>query len=154
MANVTHNTFVLRRSYPHQPGRAFAAFSNLEKKRLWYAQGGAHDVVRYELDFTLGGKETLVGKMKPGTPIAGALLTWSHTFEDIVENERIVFSQTLDIGDKRISCALITAEFRADGDGCDLLLTHQAAYFEGAEGPQMREAGWRRLLEAIAAALD
>ncbi len=154
MPEVTHNTFVLHRAYPQPPQKVFAAFATPEKKRRWYAQGGAHDVVSYDLDFARGGREILVGKMKPGTPIAGALLTWSHTFEDIVEAKRIVFTQTLDVGDNRISCALITAEFHADGNGCALTFTHQAAYFEGADGPQMREMGWRALLDAVAAALS
>jgi hypothetical protein len=32
------------------------------------------------------------------------------------------------------------------GTGTDLVLTHQGAFFEGADGPEMREAGWRKLL--------
>lgn len=151
-AAVAHNTFTLERTYPHAPARVFAAFSDLARKQRWYAQGGAHDVVSYALDFRTGGKEVLVGKMKPGTPIAGAVLTWAQTFENIVPDERIVFTQTLDIGDKRISCALITVELRPAGAGCALVFTHQAAYFEGADGPQMREMGWSALLEAMAAA--
>lgn len=154
MADIAHNTFVIERTYPKPPAKVFAAFALPEKKKRWYAAGGAHDVVSYDLDFRRGGREVLVGKMKPGTPIAGAMLTWSQTFEDIVDNERIVFGQTLDIGERRVSCALITAEFHADGAGCRLVFTHQAAYFEGADGPQMREMGWRVLLEAVAGALE
>jgi len=153
-ARVTHNSFVLERKYPQAPRKVFAAFSEIEKKRRWYANGGAHDVVQYDLNFTRGGKEVLVGRMKPGTPIAGALLTWSQTFEEIVDGQRIVFTQTLDVGDHRISCALITVELFPEGAGCSVLLTHQGAFFEGADGPQMREMGWRALLDAVAAAIE
>jgi len=34
--------------------------------------------------------------------------------------------------------------------GTDLICTHQGAFFEGADGPQMREAGWRHLFENLA----
>jgi hypothetical protein len=34
------------------------------------------------------------------------------------------------------------------------VFTHQAAFFEGADGPQMREHGWRYLLDAVSGALD
>jgi hypothetical protein len=34
--------------------------------------------------------------------------------------------------------------------GTDLILTHQAAFFEGADGPKMRQDGWRKLLEKLA----
>jgi uncharacterized protein YndB with AHSA1/START domain len=152
--SVVHNTFVIEKEYPKAPDRVFAAFSDPAKKKRWYAAGGAHDVVSYEIDFRVGGKETLVGKMKPGTPIAGAVLTWTQTYLEVSENRRIVFTQTLDVGERRISVALITAEFMEEGAGCRLVFTHQAAYFEPADGPQMREHGWRVLLDQLGGALD
>jgi hypothetical protein len=33
--------------------------------------------------------------------------------------------------------------------GTDLIFTHQGAFFEGADGPEMREAGWRKLLDRL-----
>lgn len=154
MSETVHNTFVLKRSYPQSPQKVFLAFSSEDKKRRWYARDGAHEVLSYKLDFAIGGKEVLAGKMKAGTPIAGAVLTWSHEYLSITEGERVVFTQTLDVGAQRISCALITAEFLDDGGGCNLVFTHQAVYFEGADGPQMREMGWKVLLESLPLALD
>ena len=95
-----------------------------------------------------------IGRMKAGTPIAGATLTWAASYEDIAESKRIVFCQTLDRDGLRISVALITAEFVAQGAGCRLVFTHQAAFFEGSDGPQMREHGWRYLLDAVAGTLE
>src|SRR5262249_29694013 len=132
--------------YPKPPEKAFAAFSDAAKKKRWYAESRGHDIGEYALDFRVGGSEVLEVVMKPGTPIAGARLRWAQTYNDIKDNVRIVFSQTLDINGKRISAALITVEFRAVKTGCDLIFTHQAAFFEGADGPQMREAGWKALL--------
>ncbi len=37
--------------------------------------------------------------------------------------------------------------------GTDLICTHQGAFFEGADGPKMREAGWRTLLDKLTAEL-
>jgi hypothetical protein len=34
--------------------------------------------------------------------------------------------------------------------GTDLICTHQGTFFEGADGPQIREAGWRLLFEQLA----
>ena len=152
--SAVHNTFVIEKDYPKAPEKVFAAFADTAKKRRWYASGGTHDVVSYELDFRVGGKEVLVGKMKPGTPIAGQVLTWAQTYQAIETGKRIVFTQTLDVGERRISVAVITAEFVEDGAGCKLTFTHQAAYFENSDGPQMREMGWRYLLDAVAGALD
>jgi uncharacterized protein YndB with AHSA1/START domain len=54
------------------------------------------------------------------------------------------------LGDRRISASLVTVEFLPTDRGTDLICTHQGAFFEGADGPQMREAGWRHLLEQLA----
>lgn len=151
---VTHNTFVIERTYPKGPGKVFAAFSDPAKKAKWYASGAGSDPVAYECDFRVGGREVMTRRMKPGTPIAGAVLTWAQTFDDIVPDARIVFSQTLDRDGVRISVALVTFELFAEGTGCRLVLTHQAAFFDGADGPQMREHGWGVLLDGIAGALD
>jgi uncharacterized protein YndB with AHSA1/START domain len=56
----------------------------------------------------------------------------------------------MDFGEKRISASLVTIEFLATDKGTDLICTHQGAFFEGADGPQIREAGWRHLLEQLA----
>jgi len=151
---MIHNTFVIERTYPRSAGDVFAAFSVPEKKRRWYAEGGAHDVLSYDLDFRLGGAEVLIGKMKPDTPVAGAVLKWSQTFIDIVEDKRIVFTQTVDFEDRRISCALISVDLKPEAAGCAMMFTHQGVFFEGADGPEMREMGWRGLLDGAADALD
>jgi hypothetical protein len=50
-----------------------------------------------------------------------------------------------------ISASLVTVELLAAALGTDLILTHQAAFFEGADGPEMREDGWRKLIENLSA---
>jgi uncharacterized protein YndB with AHSA1/START domain len=149
-----HSTFVIERAYPRSPEQVFEAFRDPAKKKRWYGESKGHDILEYDLDFRVGGREVLAARIKPGTPIAGAVLRWSQTFDDIRENCRIVFNQTLDIGDKRISCALITVEFRAMEAGCVLVFTHQAVFFEGADGPKMRQDGWAGLLEKLGKELE
>jgi hypothetical protein len=47
----------------------------------------------------------------------------------------------------------VTVEFLPTDQGTDLICTHQGAFFEGADGPQIRESGWRTLLERLATEL-
>jgi hypothetical protein len=61
----------------------------------------------------------------------------------------VVLASTMAIGGKPISASLVTFEFLPSGTGTDLIFTHQGAFFEGADGPEMREAGWRSLLERL-----
>ena len=55
----------------------------------------------------------------------------------------------MSLGDKRISASLVTIELLPTDKGTDLICTHQGAFFEGSDGPQIREAGWRQLLELL-----
>jgi hypothetical protein len=53
------------------------------------------------------------------------------------------------LAEKCISASLGTVELLPTASGTRLLFTHQGAFFEGADGPQMREAGWHKLLEKL-----
>ena len=147
--SVIHNTFVIERSYPVTPERVFAAFADPAKKRRWFVEGGGNKVEHYEMDFRVGGKER--ASFSHGAPVEGILFTNDTTYQDIVPNRRVVFASTMTMGEKCISASLVTVEFLRSDTGADVVFTHQAAFFEGADGPEMREAGWSKLLERLAA---
>lgn len=63
---------------------------------------------------------------------------------------RLVFFQTLDVDQARISAALVTVQIAPRGGETEVVLTHQAVYFEGADGPAMRRTGWEHLLDLMA----
>jgi uncharacterized protein YndB with AHSA1/START domain len=148
--SVVHSTFVIERSYPKSPEQVFSAFADSVKKRRWFAEGERHDIEKFEMDFRVGGVERLEYRFKEGSPFPGAPLTSVGSYHDIVPNERIVTSSTMALGGKRISASLVTFEFLPTNRGTDLICTHQGAFFEGSGGPQMREAGWRKLLDQLA----
>lgn len=146
---VIHNTFVIERSYPTAPERVFAAFADPSKKRRWFAEGEDHDIEAFEMDFRAGGNEHARFRLKGG-PLKGTAFTSDSTYQDIVPNRRIVIASTMTFGDRCISASLATVELLPTEKGTGLIFTHQGAFFEGADGPQMREGGWGRLLEQLA----
>jgi uncharacterized protein YndB with AHSA1/START domain len=150
--SVTHNTFVLERTYPAAPQRVYDAIANPAKKRGWFVEGEGHDVEHFEMDFRPGGSERIRYRFLKG-PLQSAVLSNDAKYEDIVPNRRVVISSTMSIDDRRISASLVTFELLPDENGTLLILTNQGVYFEGADGPEMRQAGWRKLLEGLSAAL-
>jgi uncharacterized protein YndB with AHSA1/START domain len=147
--SVIHNTFVIERNFAATPERVFAAFADPAKKLRWYSQGEHHDVEEFELDFRVGGTELSRYRFKENTPFNGVPLVNQGSFQDIVPNQRFVSASTMTMGDKRISSSLVTIELLPAGTGTDLICTHQGAFFEGSDGPVMREAGWRTLFDRL-----
>jgi len=147
--SVIHNTFVIERSYPVPPERVFNAFTDPAKKRRWYVESVHNEIEHYELDFRVGGKESARFRFKEGSPVAGLTCINEGGHLDIVPNQRIVIASTMNIGGRCISASLSTFELLATDKGTDLIFTHQGAFFEGADGPKMREEGWSKLLERL-----
>ena len=152
--SVIHSTFVIERSYPKPPEVVFSAFADAAKKRRWFAEGHSHAVEEFEMDFRVGGTERTRYRFMEGSPFHGVALSNEGSYQDIVPNRCIVNASTMTLGDKRISSSLVTFEFLRTDKGTDLICTHQGAFFEGSDGPQMREAGWHKLLENLAKDLE
>jgi uncharacterized protein YndB with AHSA1/START domain len=147
---VSHGTFVIERSYPTTPERIFAAFSDPVKKRRWFVEGPKFEVQEFEIDFRVGGRERSSFRAPLDSPIKGAIITNDTVYQDIVPNRRMVIAYTMTVGDHRISASLATFELLPGAGSTRLIFTEQAAFFEHADGPKMREEGWRELLEQLA----
>ena len=149
--SVIHSTFVIERSYPESPERVFAAFADAEKKRRWFVEGENKEVEEFEMDFRVGATERARFRFKQGTPLKGVVFTNDSSYQDIVPNRRIVTAlqwPSLRSASRRLWSRLNSCRRKR---GRDLIVTHQGAFFEGADGPEMREEGWRTLLDRLTA---
>jgi len=142
--SVIHSTFVIRRSYPTTPQRVFAAFADPAKKRRWFAPDQGEQMEEFEMEFRVGGRER-----KQFTFNAGKVCENRTIYQDIVTDRRIVFAYTMTIGDHCFSASQSTVELLPTDKGTDLIFTEQAAFFENADGPEIREKGWTLLIDRM-----
>ena len=145
---VTHTTFVIERTYPVPPPQVFAAFADPELKRRWFAMPPDWVDAHHSLDFRVGGHET-----NRGGPPGDVVHRFEARYQDIVENERIVYTYDLYLDARRMSVSLATIELRPDPDGTRMTFTEQGAFLDGIDDPAGREHGTKLLLDALAAAM-
>lgn len=139
--SVTHSTFTLERDYPAAPARVFAAWADPTAKAHWFAGPDAE----HELDFRVGGRETVHGHHRE----SGVSLTFEATYRDVVPNERLVYASTLFAGDILSTVSITTVEFRPSDTGTRLVLTEQGTFLDGQERPDWRERGTGHQLDAL-----
>jgi len=151
--SAVHSTFVIERRFAAAPGHVFSALSDPDQVRRWYAEAGGRAAETFEMEFRIRGRQRMSSPLGHDTPFPGAILASDAEFLDIVPGRRMVLAQTMTLAEQRISAALITYEVAAVDGGSELNFTHQGAFFEGSDGPEMREHGWRTLLDSLQHAL-
>jgi uncharacterized protein YndB with AHSA1/START domain len=142
--NTTHATFVIERDYRHPPTEVFAAFASPQSKAKWFVGPENWDKSNHNLDFRIGGKES-VGGGPPGGPVH----YYNAEYWEITQNERIVSSYEMHIDERRISVSLATMEFKPHGAGTKFVLTEQGAFLDGYDDAGERERGANELLTQL-----
>jgi uncharacterized protein YndB with AHSA1/START domain len=142
--SVTHATFSVERRYDVSPAEVFAAWSDPAAKARWFAESEGWTTSDFELDFRIGGRELFRGR-----PEGGPLITYRALYQDIVPEQRIVYSYAMDSDETRISVSLATVQMEATGAGTRLVFTEQGAFLDDLVTPASREQGMGGLLDAL-----
>jgi uncharacterized protein YndB with AHSA1/START domain len=148
VSTTTHASFVVERLYGAGPARVFAAWADPVAKRAWFAEGEGWEIKSFELDFREGGAERSTFRLEKGQETFGED-TWfgnDTVFNEVVPNERILFTYSMDRNGARFSVSIASVELKPDGAGTRLIFSEHGAFFDGADGAKMREAGWHELL--------
>lgn len=140
---VAHKTVTLKKKLPFKVEKVFKAFASVEARRQWGVPTG--DAIRYlKASFTVGG----IDKFKCGSPRKMEYGGLVH-YTDIVNNCRIISTETISHKSKRISSALVTVEFVEANDHTVLILTAQVASFDGIDMSQGYKRGWGAVLKNL-----
>lgn len=139
---VVHDSFALERTYPASPEQVFAAWATQPAKAQWFGETGGTE--EHTLDFEVGGREHLSGKIPDGPSFA-----YDAVYQDIVENERAVWSYDMHLDGRRISVSLATLEITGVPGGAKLVLTEHGAFLDSLDTNAQREEGTSEILDKL-----
>ena len=144
--SIAHGSFTVTRSYPAAPARVFGAWANPEFKRKWFGsprEGSADDI----FEFRVGGREYNAAKM------GNDLITFDVRYQDIIPDERIIYTYEMTINRQRISVSLATIEIEPEGTGSKMTVVEHGAFLDGLDNVRQREEGTNALFDALGKAL-
>lgn len=139
---VKHATFVVERTYAASLARVYQAWSDANSKAKWFSKPEI-------FEFRVGGRE-----YSSGGPPEGPVFTFDAYYQEIVPEERIVYSYSLDSDDIRMSVSITTVELIPTEGGTRLVFTEQGAFFDGHDSPEIREHGTNEMLDALGKSLE
>ncbi|MEC0371090.1 SRPBCC family protein [Paenibacillus chibensis] len=139
---VKHATFVIERMYSASPERVYQAWSDPVAKAKWYSKP---DI----FEFRVGGRE-----YSSGGPPEGPVFTFDAIYQELVPEQRIVYTYSLDSDGTRISVSITTVELIQMEGGTKLIFTEQGAFFDGHDTPEVREHGTNIMLDTLGKVLE
>jgi uncharacterized protein YndB with AHSA1/START domain len=142
-----HATFVIERKLNATPALVFSAWARPEAKARWFACSSEWDSLEFRMDFRVGGQEVNRGRPRAGGPVHA----FDGRYQDIVPDQRIIYSYDMHLDDNRISVSLATVEFKPHGDGSLLVFTEQGVFLDGLHSSAQREEGTQSLLDSLEA---
>lgn len=134
---VKHATFTVERTYSASPERVYRAWSDPMTKAKWFSKA---DI----FEFRVGGRE-----YSSGGPPEGPIFTFDASYQELVPEQRIVYTYSLDSGGTRISVSVTTVELIEVEGGTKLIFTEQGAFFDGHDTPEIREHGTNVMMDEL-----
>jgi uncharacterized protein YndB with AHSA1/START domain len=144
VATTLHATLIFERNIPASIEQVFAAFADPAARSEWGAPSDTAVVIYDEADFREGGQDRFRCGSKANPNIHGMT-----RYLDIVPNRRVVSSETIEMGGKRLCASLTTLEFAADGETTRLTNTTQVASFIGDDMVRGHETGTNASLDNL-----
>lgn len=144
--SIAHGSFTLEREYPHPPARIFAAWADPEQKRKWFGAPEAGNP-EHVFEFKVGGREYSSGAHN------GQTYTFDVRYQDIIPDNRIVYTYEMTLNGERISVSLATIELFPTANGTRMKVVEDGAFLDGLDTVKQREDGTRFLLDQLGASL-
>ena len=132
-------SLILKRRLNAPPARVYSAWTEPEKVKRWFGPGQTQ-VTTAEFDRRAGGRWHIVAVSTDGQEH-----DVSGIFREVVPDERLVYTWAWRSTPERES--LVTVEFKPDGTGTLLTLTHEHFYDEPTR--DRHQIGWNGALDKL-----
>ena len=132
-------SLTIKRRLKAAPAKVFAAWTEPEKIKRWFGPAGA-ECTHAEFDLRVGGKFTIVAT-RPGGETHQVL----GVMREVVPDAKLVYTWAWASTPERESP--VTVEFKPEGDGTLLTLTH--AQFFDDDARQRHAQGWTGALDKL-----
>ena len=147
---MVHATFQLERTYDAPVARVWKALTEETAKQKWF--GGTHgrcELLERHMDVRVGGSERLKGRWE-----GGVVSTFDAAYQDVIPNERLVYSYVMHLNEKKISVSLATMQLKTEGGKTILTVTEQGAFLDAYDDAGSREQGTGFLLDQLGSSLE
>ena len=146
--SVAHGTFVIERDLAQPPSRVFAAWADPKKKAKWFGDPSSDNPAQV-FEFRPGGRESSSGQIP-----SGPNFNFDVTYQDIVPDNRILYTYDMHMDGKKISVSLAAIEFAPRGTGTHLKVTEYGLFLDGLDTMEQRRKGTEFLIDQLATFLD
>ena len=146
---TVYGGFTIERTFTASPARVFRAFAEASEKAQWFGWTDEWEPLEVSLDFRVGGEEVAHGKH-----VSGMVSEMWAQYQDIVPDERIVWTYRMALNGTPISASLASIELSLDGNGTRMVFTEQDAFLDDFEDNGGREQGTNQILDALDAYLE
>jgi uncharacterized protein YndB with AHSA1/START domain len=143
-SSILHTTLVFERDIPATVEQVFAAFADPATRIKWGAPSDKTALIYDEADFREGGQDRFRCGPKADPNIYG-----TTRYLDIIHNRRIVSSETIVMGGKRLCASLSTLELTPEGDNTKLKTTTQLVSFIGEDMVKGHKSGTNASLDNL-----
>lgn len=133
-------SLTIKRRFKAPPTKVYSAWVEPEKLARWFGPGKI-EIVEAILETHAGGRFMILGR----SPDTGEEHRVSGVVREAVANERLVYTWAWQSTPERES--LVTVEFKPDGDGTLLTLTHEQFFDEPAR--DRHNMGWTGALDKL-----
>jgi uncharacterized protein YndB with AHSA1/START domain len=145
---IKHSTLVFERTCAATVPRVFAALADPVERASWGTPSENAVLVYDQADFRVGGHDIFRGGSKQNPEYRGVT-----TYYDIVPNQRIISSETIEVGRAKLLISLSTTVLEPVNAGTKLSVTVQAVSLVGDDMIEGAETGYNASLDNLVEAM-